>query len=957
MTFLGGNRIKGITIEIDGDVKKLNDALKSTTKELNSTQSKLRDVERMLKLDPSNTELLAQKQRLLGDAINTTSGKLEVLKKAEEQAAAKLENGGKEALDQYEALRREIIQTERTLSNLGKQAEETEAAIKTAGEKTADGVEDIANEAKGAEKALEDVEDATADVKKEADGFGDVFKANLAVEGIKEICSTLKDVTEESREYRNEMSKLQTAYETNNHSAETAKQTYDELYAILGETDRAVEAANHLALLTNNEAQLAQWTEIAAGVYGTFGASLPIESLTEAANETSKTGQITGALADALNWAGIQEAAFQAKLDHCSTAGERATLITNTLSQAYDGAAKSFRKTNKDIIESNKANGKLQDSLAKLGKKVEPIIATLTKTTSNLINTLSDGSPVVTGLITAMATGKIISFAKALDLAAIKQKALNVAQNANPMGLLIGLVVGATSALVDHCKKTVAARDIYYDFSEEQKKVINNAKDAREKMKELDEEFGNSALEIDIQTSKTEDLWRELQSLATHTGYVNDANRARADYILGELNNALGTEYELNGNIIGQYQQMREEVDKLIKQKQAERLLKANEESYLAAQANVATFESEAYINKQAIDDNAKELETAWLELYRYAIESGKRHTFEMHMQEAGFGYGTFDLSDADAFNAAFNITEDLFGSNSYEWLGAVESAQNNLAAANEAYAKSLDSLNEAKAIAGRYEGAEEAYYIGDYEKSIALIGDEVSARWEAAREKKRISEQEQKQMKEDLDKQQHLLEVYRKNLDAGMEGYSVAEYIGKLSRFDRDVRFWEMKSQEAYEIGENIAQAIAEGIYRKALAAEAAMGDLVNRVFIVGRNTAEIASPSKRAIRDGKFIAEGLAIGLEKNGGAAVAKARELTSSLLSALSVDASAVDQNIFAPASMLTATNRPSNTYNHSTSLGGIAVYVNAPNVSDVSQLAELVAVEINDRIAEKVAIYS
>ena len=73
-------RIKGITIEIDGDVTGLNKALESTTKELRSTQKQLNDVNRLLKLDPTNTELLSQKQRLLGDAIKSTQSKLETLK-------------------------------------------------------------------------------------------------------------------------------------------------------------------------------------------------------------------------------------------------------------------------------------------------------------------------------------------------------------------------------------------------------------------------------------------------------------------------------------------------------------------------------------------------------------------------------------------------------------------------------------------------------------------------------------------------------------------------------------------------------------------------------------------------------------------------------------------------------------------------------------------------------------
>ena len=86
-------RIKGITIEIDGDVTGLNKALESTTKELRSTQKQLNDVNRLLKLDPTNTELLAQKQRLLSDTIKSTRDKLDTLKKAQEQAATKLETG------------------------------------------------------------------------------------------------------------------------------------------------------------------------------------------------------------------------------------------------------------------------------------------------------------------------------------------------------------------------------------------------------------------------------------------------------------------------------------------------------------------------------------------------------------------------------------------------------------------------------------------------------------------------------------------------------------------------------------------------------------------------------------------------------------------------------------------------------------------------------------------------
>lgn len=105
------DRIKGITIEIGGDTTGLDKALSGTNKEIRNTQSQLKDVERLLKLDPSNTELLRQKQKLLGDAVKETSDKLETLKTAEKQAQAQFKEG-KISEQQYEALKREIIATD-----------------------------------------------------------------------------------------------------------------------------------------------------------------------------------------------------------------------------------------------------------------------------------------------------------------------------------------------------------------------------------------------------------------------------------------------------------------------------------------------------------------------------------------------------------------------------------------------------------------------------------------------------------------------------------------------------------------------------------------------------------------------------------------------------------------------------------------------------------------------------
>lgn len=143
-------RIKGITVEIGGDTTGLEKALKGVNSAIKTTQSELKDVERLLKLDPSNTELLTQKQKLLKDAISSTSEKLETLKEAQKQAKEQLERG-ELGQDKYDALQREIIETEQELRRLQEQAATTSVSLEklaVAGEKFEKAGDSITNAGK-----------------------------------------------------------------------------------------------------------------------------------------------------------------------------------------------------------------------------------------------------------------------------------------------------------------------------------------------------------------------------------------------------------------------------------------------------------------------------------------------------------------------------------------------------------------------------------------------------------------------------------------------------------------------------------------------------------------------------------------------------------------------------------------------------------------------------------------
>ena len=142
------NRIKGITVEIGGDTTKLSKALEGVNKNIRNTQTQLKDVQKLLKLDPSNTELLSQKHKLLADAVTSTKEKLETLKNAAEQANTALANGDI-SQEQYDALQREIIETEQELQNLQREAEASGTALAKLGqagemlEKAGDKIADV----------------------------------------------------------------------------------------------------------------------------------------------------------------------------------------------------------------------------------------------------------------------------------------------------------------------------------------------------------------------------------------------------------------------------------------------------------------------------------------------------------------------------------------------------------------------------------------------------------------------------------------------------------------------------------------------------------------------------------------------------------------------------------------------------------------------------------------------
>ena len=462
------NVIKGLTVEIGGDTTELGKALESVNKKAGSLSSELGNVNRLLKMDPGNADLLAQKQKILADAVENTGKKLETLKEAEKQVQAQFK-AGKVSEEQVRALQREIVATEQKLGG-----------YKNAVKETAEEVENLGKKAKLSADDLEKV-GAAADT-----GMRAVAGVVTAAAG------ALVAAAETTREYRTEMGKLDIAFTDNGHSVESARAAYQELQGILGETEQSVEAANHLAKLTDNEKDLAKWTgDILPGVFATFGASLPIEGLTEAANETAKVGQVTGPLADALNWAGISEDKFNESLAECTNEQERQKLIMETLAGVYGNASAAYKETNADVIAANQANDAWMASLAQVGAAVEPLItqvktfgAELLTKLVPVIQTLLDNLPIVGvvlgGITAALVSFKVTALGGIPGVAAAAKVALTglfTVMKANPIGLVITAITGLVAGFMYLWKNSESFRKFWIGLWDKIKKTALAAAD------------------------------------------------------------------------------------------------------------------------------------------------------------------------------------------------------------------------------------------------------------------------------------------------------------------------------------------------------------------------------------------------------------------------------------------------------------------------------------------------
>ena len=544
-------------IKFTAGTSEFNDAIKKSNDELGELRAEVKLNAAQMKTAGTSVEGLQKQHDLLGQELKTTQEKTETLNQklnkaielygensseaiklktqltntqvSEEKIKQAIQACNNELQEQIDVSNRVETATEKLSNTINQQKDDLEDLKKRYSDivleegEASDEAQTLAREIESLSKDLKVNKDALSDASKKADeldksfeNVGDgasdagegftVMKAvvadlassaiQAAIGKISEFTSYLAELPAETLELRQDLSTLTTSFDEVGFSTETATQTWKDLYAVFGEDDRAVETANNISKIADSQQDLDKWTTITTGVFGKFQDSLPVESLAEASQETAKTGAITGALADALNWGAeegemfglklkenikftelsskqlknltdkereeyeakkkqykeiedyntaLQESTaaeekFQLALDNCSSEQERQELITNTLTRLYSESADTYRDTAESQMKAKEATAEQVLAEANLASAIEPVTTAFTELKTQLLTGVQPAVEKVSGVMT-----DALGWAKEHPVA-MKAVGAAVGIVAAALGVLTGVVIAYTVA-------------------------------------------------------------------------------------------------------------------------------------------------------------------------------------------------------------------------------------------------------------------------------------------------------------------------------------------------------------------------------------------------------------------------------------------------------------------------------------------------------------------------------
>lgn len=612
-------------------------------------------------------------------------------------------------------------------------------------------------------------------------------------------------------------------------------------------------------------------------------------------------------------------------------------------------------KTQKSLPKIQKQVDKLQPTIEKWLNKIEPVLDWLIdKALPGAVKMLSfcvenfDKLAISIGItVAALKTMAIVgTVTEALKKSATAMGAFNAIMTANPIGMVVtalgALAIAIGAAAVASKTATDITAESVKKTHEETEAILENNKALRDQQKAIDEKAESGLVEV----ANTERLWKELQTLCDEEGNVTDANKARAEFILNELNEALGAEYTMTGNRIDNYNELTESVYNTIESKKAEILLSAKEEKYKNALLNLTEQEETAYKKKRelieqqnAVSEKELEYEEAKKAASEVSIDAtyAEMQAIDQKVETAKAAYDAEVEKLQDKQIAYDNTKDKIF--EYYDDISAYENAstlilQGNVTEAIDYMDKLGMSYKSAADVAG--ESAEKQKETLEQQKNDAqdyyvLLRSYYNS---ATEEQKKSIETRLEDAKEYAKK---TAEEYAKVGSSAVLSYEdgVESKQNSLMEKMSDLSKLAVKSakdeSDTSSVGENMVDGISSGVDKKSGSLFTKIRSLIKKSIFAAKDEADIHSPSRVfAKKVGAFIPSGIAKGIEDN-------------------EEDATKPIENLIDKMVVSGSNSVNTNNYRHNPAPTINASFSTAAIIDKLNQLMDMIASRGNDKI--------
>ena len=369
-----------LTLEGEKEYKK---ELGEVNQEIGLLSDKMKRADAEFRGQANSIEALTTKNDLLREAQQKQIDKIAKLQTAiEDCGEAYGEND--EAVMRF---KRQLEKAETDLIDLNDELSSNERYLdeaRTSADKCAKSIDEYGKQVKDAAKATDDFNGAgggkggIGNLIGQLGSLKKMLVGGAVVAGLKAASDAIIGIVDETEEYRKIMGTLEASSQAAGYTAEQTAESYEYLYGVLGDTQTAATTVANLQAIGLAQGDLRGMIDSVIGAWATYGDSIPIDGLAEAVNETIQAGQVTGTFADVLNWAGVSEDEFNAKLAAANDSVERAQIVLNQLAnQGLPETAKAWRDANEDVVAYNESQMKLDEAMGQLGETLAPVAAGL----------------------------------------------------------------------------------------------------------------------------------------------------------------------------------------------------------------------------------------------------------------------------------------------------------------------------------------------------------------------------------------------------------------------------------------------------------------------------------------------------------------------------------------------------------------------------------------------------